>query len=116
MDPNASQMSLYDFRKNAVRFHWEDSKSFQKTLRDGDVWPLEHVAQLSSREKSKARVWASKVTASQHGFTDTVADKIVKYHTEDEKRGARLEVENLRKLCHNHIVAFLGYYTKGNHL
>ena len=116
INPHASKMSLYEFRRKSVRFHWEDSNSVHKTLPADALWPLKHVGELGSREKAKARVWASEVTEHKHGFTDTVADKIVKYNTDEEKRRARDEVENLRKLCHNHIVAFLGYYTKGRHL
>ena len=115
-DPNASQLSLYEFRKSALKFHWENSLEFYKDIGDNDKWPLEHVAMLGNRQVSRARVWASRVTASKHGFTDTVADKIVRCGTIEERVAAQKEVENLKKLCHNHIVAFLGYYTKGNNL
>lgn len=115
-DPNASQMSLFDFRRSSITFHWENSTESYKDFGSADRWPLEHVANLSLQQKSRARVWASKVNSRNHGFTDKVADKIVKYGTFEEKRAANIEVQNLKKLCHNHIVAFLGYYTKGNHL
>jgi serine/threonine protein kinase len=74
------------------------------------------VGTLGNPSQSKARVWASKITAEKHGFTDTIADKIVRIKTAQEKEAARKEVRNLQKLQHNHIVAFLGYYTKGDHL
>lgn len=116
IDPNASAMSLYEFRRSSRRFHWKGTNIVHNILPDSEPWPLQHVAKLSNQEKAQALVWASKVTERDHGFSDTVADKIVKYSTEQEKRTARAEVENLRKLNHNHIVAFLGSYTKGDHL
>jgi len=109
-------MSLFEFRRSSLKFHWENSADSYKDFGVNDWWPLEHVAMLGNRNGSRARVWASKVTTSKHGFTDTVADKIVRYGTKEEKAAALKEVENLKKLCHDHIVAFLGYYTRGSNL
>jgi serine/threonine protein kinase len=109
-------MSLLEFKESGLQFSWEGTKSIHKQVGDDEPWPLHHVGTLGNRSQSKARVWASKVTIAKHGFTDTVADKIVKNKTVEEKEAAMKEVKNLRKLHHNHIVAFLGYYTKGDHL
>jgi serine/threonine protein kinase len=108
-------MTLYEYRNSNTQFHWENSEDSHKAFGNSETWPLKHLSRLGNRQVAKALVWASQVTI-KHGFEDVVADKIVKYSTDEEKRKARVEVENLKKLRHNHIVAFLGSYAKGNNL
>lgn len=106
----ASNISLYDFRKAPKPFHWEGTSKIYQTV-DTHTFPLRYGHQLS-RADSNAKVWQAKIQAERHGFTDNVAVKVVRYGTEKEQRAAKTEVVHLRKICHNHIVAFLGYYIK----
>ena len=104
---------MLEFRQKGIQFRWdEESAEIYKVFPADEPISLEHVGRLGNRQKPHAQVWASK-TKKIHGFEDTVADKVVRYSNETEKRYARTEVENLRKLDHNHIVKFLGYYVKG---
>jgi serine/threonine protein kinase len=96
-----------------MRFQWDEHTNENYRVFPADkAISLEHVARLGNKDRARAQVWASR-TKKMHGFEDTVADKVVRYGNEAEKRAARTEVENLRKLDHNHIVKFLGYYVKG---
>jgi serine/threonine protein kinase len=114
---NASTMSLLDFRERSIRFHWENTDKSHRAFPDGEPWPLQQKGKLGkSGGKRKAIVYAAEVTREKHGFADMVALKIVKYSTDTEKYHANIEIKNLQKLCHNHIVAFVGSYTQGNHI
>ncbi|HEU0049316.1 MAG TPA: protein kinase family protein, partial [Nitrososphaera sp.] len=106
-------MGLLDFRQRGIRFQWDEHSTeiFRVFPADKPI-SLEHVARLDNKNSQRAQVYAAK-TKKIHGFEDTVANKVVRYSTETEKIAARTEVDNLRKLDHNHIVKFLGYYVKG---
>jgi len=67
--------------------------------------------------QTQTTVMALKVTRN-NGFEkeDRVAAKLLKYKNKDDVTRTRLEVQNLRSLSHNHIVAFVGTYASGRDL
>jgi serine/threonine protein kinase len=59
--------------------------------------------------RTKAIVWASGVREN-YGLADTVAVKVVEYNRGQKMKDANKEIDNLKKLRHNHIVAFIGSF------
>ena len=108
-NPLASHMSLYDFRKRGPRFRWSGMNGTHLVI--PDTQPEVPLACLGYLGKTDTTVMALKVTRD-NGFEaeDTVAAKLLKYKRDEDITKTRIEVQNLRSLSHNHIVAFVGTY------
>jgi serine/threonine protein kinase len=118
METNASRISLRDYYRNikTCSFRWENTVNDYLECEASDPAPLVHVGHLGTKNRGAARVFAAKSTIKDNGFADTVAEKLLKIPSEEAKRDAEQEIKHLKMLRHNHIVAYLGHFTKGQQL
>lgn len=113
---SASRKRLGSFHRENLQFSWPSNSSVQKSG-DGDQWiadlqlPFSKTEHVFLESEAKCDLFAAESTKA-HGLSDWIAIKRV-VSNEKTKHDAWNEVQILRKLRHNHIVAYLQSYWFG---
>lgn len=102
-----SLTSLYQYRNGSRSFRWKDTSTTHKIFPADEVWPFSVLERLG---KTPALVYSTEITEEKYGLTDTIAVKVVPYQPGPKFINTNQEIENLRRLRHNHIVAFIGSF------
>lgn len=117
MSGYASKMRLSEYYNGASTFHWpraseNGSCKDPLELKDTDPLPLEWKDFWLGRGTTGGVHAAA--AGKEFGLQDYVAVKTIRTRHGRNYHDAVNEINTLRKVCHNHIVAFLGSYTKGD--
>jgi serine/threonine protein kinase len=115
----ASYMKLSHFHEINCRFHWPNSEGSQGVLPNSlqlNEKPIPIPGwQGNIGSTGTAIVSAYRVT-KEFGFEDSLAVKDIRCKQQDKKDQVRDEVEILKDLKHDHVIAFLGTYIRDENI
>jgi len=117
MSGYTSKLRLSEYYNGPFTFHWPQASENGSCkdplkLKDTDPLPLEWKDFWLGRGTTGGVHAAA--AGKEFGLQDYVAVKTIRTSHGRNYQDAENEINTLRKLCHNHIVAFLGSYTKGD--